>query len=87
LYRQHIRAWHYSLHLIVKGCVSAFITLLSNDWIDVYQYLNFPSEQVSLMESMPYMSNNSIFMMLWLTLISYLIFYFHVKKYFKKIQD
>ncbi|MBN2318494.1 MAG: hypothetical protein JXR49_05425 [Acidobacteria bacterium] len=84
VYRLQIRAWHYSLYLFLLWLVSAGITLLYHDWTEVYEYSNFPAEQVALMESIPNMSNNSMFVMLLLTLVSYLIFYFYAKKYFKQ---
>ncbi len=84
VYRLNIRAWHYSLYLFLLWLVSAFITLLNNDWTEVYQYMNIPAEQVAVMKNMGYLSNRSMHIMLLLTFVSYLIFYFYAKKYFKK---
>ena len=87
VYRLNIRAWHYSLYLLLLWLVSGFVTLLYNDWMDVYEYMNFPAEQVALLRDTAYLSNNSMLVMILLTLISYLIFYLYAKKYFKKVEN
>ncbi len=84
VYRLNIRAWHYSLYLLLLWLVSAFITLLYNDWMEVYEYMNLPAEQVALLKDTAYLSNRSMLVMILLTLISYLIFYLYAKKYFRK---
>ena len=84
VYRLNIRAWYYSLYLFIFWFVSSFITLLYNDWTVVYQYMNFPPEQIALMENMRYLSNNSMLVLIVLTFVSYIIFFFYAKKYFKQ---
>lgn len=84
VYRLNIRAWYYSLYLVILWIVSSFITLLYNDWMVVYKYMNFPPEQIALMKNMQYLSNSSMLVTILLTFVSYIIFFFYAKKYFRK---
>ena len=84
VYRLNIRAWYYALYQFLFWVVSAFITFLYNDYSDIYKYMNIPADQAALMEDMGYLSRNNILTLILLSFISYLIFFFYAKKYFKK---
>ena len=86
VYRLNIRAWHYSLYLFFLWTISAFVTFMYHDYWDIYQYMNIPSESIALMQELDYFSRGNILILLVLTFVSYLIFYFYAKKYFKKIE-
>lgn len=85
VFRLDIRAWHYSLFLVVLWTISSFITFLYHDYIEIYKHMNIPYEQYGLLENMDYFSRSNVLILISLSFVSYLIFYFYAKKYFKKI--
>jgi len=84
VFRLNIRAWHYSLYLFLLWTVSSFVTFIYHDYTDIYEYMNVPAESVALMENMGYISRSNMLVLIVLTFVSYLIFYFYAKKYFKQ---
>jgi len=84
VYRLDLRAWLYSLYLFLLWSVSSFFTFLYHDYVEIYEYMKIPSEQIALMDNMDYFSRGNILILIVVSFISYLIFFIYAKKYFNK---
>jgi hypothetical protein len=84
VYRMKSQAWYYTIYLSLFWIVSFLITLLFNDFIDIYTPMNLPESQIALIEKMGIFSNFGVFSMTLLYFIPYLGFLWYTKKYFTR---
>jgi len=84
VYRMKSQAWYYTIYLSLFWIVSFLITLIFNDFIDIYTHMNLPESQIALIEKMGIFSNFAVFSMTLLYFIPYLGFLWYTKRYFTR---
>jgi hypothetical protein len=76
-------AWYYGLYLYAFWTVSVFITLLFNDFLDMYRYMNIPQASLAILNNIGIFSSGNMFIIFISFLIPYLAFYLYIRRYFQ----
>ena len=83
-YRLQMAAWWISLVSFTILTVSAIVTFLKVDFLDVYRELGYPPDQIELMRKYSFLSGS---VMVWWIVICYilsLVFLVWIRKYFRR---
>ena len=82
IYKLNIRSWYYSLYLCLFWTASFIITLIFNDYMEIYKHMNIPPDQLRAIENMGLLTNNNILLMSVSSIVLWLVFLFYTKKFF-----
>jgi hypothetical protein len=82
-YRLKIAGWWTALVACVLFCVSAAITFLKVDVMEMYRRAGYPEEQIEQIRNLGFLTGKTVMWWTIIFLLLFLIYFLRIKKYFR----
>ena len=82
IYILNPKSWVYTVSFYSFWAVSFLLTLLTNEFIDMYRLMNFPQLQLEMLERMPFLTSDNMILFLLVLSVPLYGFFWYIRKYF-----
>jgi hypothetical protein len=87
VYRLVPKSWQYTIILNSLWIASFLITLMSRDILDMYRLMDFPAQQLAILEGMNFLTSGNMLIIMFIFAVAWFAFLVYARRYFSTRGD